>query len=485
MSRVYSLWVNGNETFYFNCTVDEINELLAIFARARLRDHVVRIERGNNKVRTFKHEDIQYNVRLQIVGGIALAATRNSKINDLPLEPELTILTPDDNGAFVRQLKWPKNLIVESEIPGISINPDVTTPKRNFYYGKLEFEDGSPPVEFVKNRSRITLWEQEKAGGISVGSVSNKGYTMLRLSEEELAGLKKGTSWLTVTIGNYMAKAGKSDQRFPVEMLTRDIEQAQAVKVKGLEYYYGRILFLDGSPPVFDSPPWWPGAEIHLDFAYAGSADFDSDGYFKVYFTRDQYERLKAQKPRRNIYVPRYEESGLSTARFTFPPNLLSQDKAKAGVVKIPRPKIPKKELATAESKIGKPIPDFDTMRFEAFRTEQIEGKQLLVCFWDMEQRPSRRCVRSLQEQKQIWEDKNTVVLVVNAGTKRDKEAESWVKKNAPSLTAGTIEGDPHDTLLAWGARGLPWLVLTDKDHVITRAGFNLSAVKQTQQEAK
>ncbi|UCF16629.1 MAG: hypothetical protein JSW59_04035, partial [Phycisphaerales bacterium] len=53
MSRVYSIWVNGNENFYFKCKVDEINELLAIFAKARMRDHVVRIEPGLKKATTF------------------------------------------------------------------------------------------------------------------------------------------------------------------------------------------------------------------------------------------------------------------------------------------------------------------------------------------------------------------------------------------------------------------------------------------------
>ena len=55
---------------------------------------------------------------------------------------------------------------------------------------------------------------------------------------------------------------------------------------------------------------------------------------------------------------------------------------------------------------------------------------------------------------------------------------QDWRKKNGPSLSAGKIQGDPYDTLLAWGARSLPWLVLTDERHIITKAGFNLSDMK-------
>ena len=60
MSRVYSTYGLGSENFYFKCTVDEINELLAIFAKARMRDHVVRVESGVEKIHTFRKEKIEY-----------------------------------------------------------------------------------------------------------------------------------------------------------------------------------------------------------------------------------------------------------------------------------------------------------------------------------------------------------------------------------------------------------------------------------------
>jgi hypothetical protein len=77
-----------------------------------------------------------------------------------------------------------------------------------------------------------------------------------------------------------------------------------------------------------------------------------------------------------------------------------------------------------------------------------------------------------------MWRDKNVAVLVIHSGTKQGKQVGDWLNKNGPSLTAGTIQGDPYDTLMAWGARSLPWLVMTDEKHVITKAGFNLSKTK-------
>lgn len=472
-SRVYSIWVNGNENFYFKATVDEINELLGLFAKARMRDHVVRVRAGVGKTSTFDDEEIEYNVSLQIVAGIALFFTREERREDLPLEPELTILTVD-NTAILNQLKWPENVIIQSEISGVSIKSDRTKPKRNVYYGLCEFADGSPPVEFVRGvNSRITLWEKKEEDGIGIGSVNNKGYFTILLSDAELADLKKGKTWLTITIGNFLVKARKDDMHFPVEMLTKDKEKARSIKVTAPVYYYGRILFENGSPPILDPPPW-PGAEIQVDIRYGGFTGIDSQGYFKVPLTKERFEKLSAEKPQRNIYIPDLIRRGRSRAELTYPANLLSRDKAKAGVVKIPRPKLPRKELTAVESKVGKPIPGFDTVRFATFQKDQIKGKPLLVCFWDMDQRPSRQCIRVLEEQRQIWQDKNVVVLAVHSGTKRGKQVKDWLKKNGPSLTIGMIQGDPYNTLLAWGAKGLPWLILTDEQHIITNAGFNL-----------
>lgn len=478
LSRVYSIDVNGNVNFYFKCKVDEINELLAIFARSRMRDHVVRIEPDIKTVSTFSKEEIEYNVRLQIVAGIVLFVVREERRDNFPLEPQLTILTGDNDGAIANQLKWPENVIVESEIPRISINKDNTRPKRDYYYGLLEFADGSPPVEFVKGvNSRITLWEQKEPDGIEIGSVNNKGYFTILLSEAEMADLRKGSTWLTVTIGNWLVKAKKTDMRFPLEMLTREKDKARPVKVSAPSYYYGRILFEDGTPAILDPAPW-PGAEIMVSFPYGGPANPDSQGYFRLTFTAEQFEQLLRRKDQRNIYIPDLVQKGRSKGEFTFSPNLLSKDKTKAGVVKIPRPKLPRKELAEAESKIGKPIPGFDNIRFEALNEDRINGKPLLVCFWDFEQRPSRQCIRTLERQFQTWRDKNVVVLAVHSGTTKGSQIKDWLSKNGATLTTGTIQGDPYDTLFAWGARNLPWLVLTDEQHVITKAGFSLNTAK-------
>ena len=352
ISRVYSTCGGfGNEDFYFNCKVDEINELLAVFSKARMRDHVVRIEPGIEKVTAFfNKEEIEYNVHLEIVSGIALDLARGDRSGKArPLEPQLTILTGDDK-SLVKKLKWPENLIVESKIRGVSINRNRKKPKREVYYGLCEFTDGSPPAKSVKVvNNPITLWDQTERNGSGIGRIDNNGYFTILLSKKELADLRKCTIWLTITIGGWQVEARRCDTRFPAEMLTKDRRKARPVKVAAPASYYGRILFEDDSCPILDQPPW-PGAQIQVGFLDGAITTIEPDGYFEVSMTKEQYQQLEAQETRPNIYIPDPGRKGRrSTAKYVYPAHLLSQDIYEACVVRIRRPKYPEKELATGD----------------------------------------------------------------------------------------------------------------------------------------
>ncbi len=292
-----------------------------------------------------------------------------------------------------------------------------------------------------------------------------------------MADLEAGRTRLTATVANYLTKPRRADPRIPVERLTRDKDQARPIPIEIPGYYYGRILFEDGTPPVVDPAPW-PGAEIWVSFPFVGRVQLDAEGYFKVLLTKEQLEKLKADKPHENIYVPDYVKTRTFGARAVYPAGLLSPDKTTAGVVKIPRPQAPKQELATAGSRVGKPIPGFEHIRFEEFQPEQAKDKSLLICFWDLEERPSRQCMQTLARQKDDLLKKNTIVLAIHCGT-QNEAARDWLRKNGISVAFGMMDGDPHDVLLAWGARGTPWLILTDQRHVVTKEGFSLEQLEK------
>ena len=335
-SRVYSIWVNGNENFYFKTNPDEANELINLFSKARLRDHEVWIEPGTNSVKSFGGTVFDYNVSIQILSGIALFMSREQDTAET-LEPRLTIYVGEDP-SVLKQLKLPDNVTVRSKIEGVDIKGKLTKPSRKIWFGCVQFDDSTNAVDLEHSSStQISLWDRDFQDCIPLATVNRDGILRAVFSDDELADLKSGKSWLTVTVGNFLTEPKKTDARFPGALLTLDKEKANPHKISRPQYYYyGRILFEDGSPPVLDPKPW-PGAEINLDFAYAGRATLDAKGYFTVFLEPEQFAKLKAEKLRKNIYCPT-DKQGQSSATDAFPPELLSQDKAKAGVVRIAKP---------------------------------------------------------------------------------------------------------------------------------------------------
>lgn len=330
-TRVYSVWVNGREDFYFKADLSRVNELLALFSEARLRDHEVWIRTGKPVVQSFKKDVIDYNVHLEILAGIALAMGGG---DDRP-EPRLTIYVDDAVPAGL--LTLPDNLIVHSDIPEVARNSTITKPARQTWCGKVQFEGNDAAKGMQPGiRTQISLWEAPYDDEIKLATVDREGRFAASFSAVEMAQLKSGQSWLTITVGNWLTEAKKSDPIFPVDKLG-DQNTAKAVTVSAPQFYYGRILFEDGRPPKLEPPPW-PGARITLSFPYAGMVEPDEEGYFKVFFTQEQYDKAAADKPQKNIYIPNPSEHGSATARVAFPVELLSRDKARAGIVRVPRP---------------------------------------------------------------------------------------------------------------------------------------------------
>jgi hypothetical protein len=337
-SRVYSIWVNGNENFYFKATPDQIAELINRYSETRLRDHVLIIKNEKKEIRTFNGDKVDYSVNFHFLGGIALAVTRE-KGDAETYEPTLTIsVDPAADQAFWKKVALPDNIILINETANCPLKGKAIKPKRSVWFARMNFDDSTPAADFGHGvHTIVTLWEKGVKTGIQLGKVNHEGHFHAAFSEKEIADLKAGKSWLTLTVGNWLTEAREDHPKLSIEKLSLDKGMAEPVTVASPEYYYGRILFEDGSPPILVPAPW-PGARISVDFPYAGMPQIDSEGYFQVYFTKEQYEKVKADKARKNIYIPNYEQKGSSTARFEFPAARLSRGKGQAGVVKIPFP---------------------------------------------------------------------------------------------------------------------------------------------------
>ena len=133
-----------------------------------------------------------------------------------------------------------------------------------------------------------------------------------------------------------------------------------------------------------------------------------------------------------------------------------------------------------ADSLVGKPLPDLEPL----FRATQLPGtpddNRILVCFWDMNQRPSRHCLKQLAARAAEFTDRSVTVLTVHAAPAEVETLQQWLDTAGISLPVGMVRERTEETCFAWGVRGLPWLILTDQQHVVQADGFALRELDDT-----
>jgi hypothetical protein len=66
-------------------------------------------------------------------------------------------------------------------------------------------------------------------------------------------------------------------------------------------------------------------------------------------------------------------------------------------------------------------------------------------------------------------------VVAVQVSKVDDSVLNEWVEKNNIPFPVGTITADVEKTRFTWGVRSLPWLILTDKEHIVTAEGFSVA----------
>ena len=129
-------------------------------------------------------------------------------------------------------------------------------------------------------------------------------------------------------------------------------------------------------------------------------------------------------------------------------------------------------------SLVGKSLPDFDGIKID-FSVEQAKGNMILAYFFDMNQRPSRNCIRELAKQAERLKQKGLTIVAVQALEIDENKLNEWVRENNISFPVGMIEGDAETTRFNWGVRSLPWLILTDREHIVRANGFAFSELDE------
>ena len=135
-------------------------------------------------------------------------------------------------------------------------------------------------------------------------------------------------------------------------------------------------------------------------------------------------------------------------------------------------------KLIFSASLIGKPLPDLKDLKVDLSPADAGD-KMILVCFWDMQQRPSRNCIMRLAKQAEQLKQRGVTVVVIQTSKVEENLLNKWVKKYNIPFPVGIIQGDVEKTRFDWGVKSLPWLILTDTEHIVLAEGFALAELDE------
>ena len=133
-------------------------------------------------------------------------------------------------------------------------------------------------------------------------------------------------------------------------------------------------------------------------------------------------------------------------------------------------------------SLINKSLPAFENIDVN-ISAEQLKDKRILICFWDMDQRPSRNCVQELNKKADELKQKNIEVIIIHVTNTDMKSLNDWIKEYNISFILGMIKGNEEQTKFNWGVKALPWLILTDKNGYVQAEGIDLAKLDEILQE--
>jgi uncharacterized GH25 family protein len=103
-----------------------------------------------------------------------------------------------------------------------------------------------------------------------------------------------------------------------------------------------------------------------------------------------------------------------------------------------------------------------------------------LVCFWDMMQRPARRCLLQLAKQAQQLDQEGVRVIAVQASSIEQDSLDAWLKEYAIPFKVCTLPEDQDKVTFKWGVTSLPWLILTDENGIVKAEGFKVGRLAET-----
>jgi hypothetical protein len=134
-------------------------------------------------------------------------------------------------------------------------------------------------------------------------------------------------------------------------------------------------------------------------------------------------------------------------------------------------------------SLLEKTLPSFENFDLpESFPPKDVP---ILLCFVDFKQRPSRHLVRELTAQYEMLRASSIEVLLIQSSIMSPVRLSQWQGTFGNTFKISTMTGDLQAIRWSWGIQALPWLILTDKEHIVVAEGFGLDELNQKIKEAQ
>ncbi len=237
------------------------------------------------------------------------------------------------------------------------------------------------------------------------------------------------------------------------------------IKLNSKKAFYGRVLFEDGSPAVLP--------DTHTDItepmgesSWMTLASLDTEGYFELYLSEIEIHEFQSSKKQLWIQLQRYHIG-------MFPFDLLTSERDKAKTVKVNRPEI---VIEPENTLVGKSLPELKNFGIN-LQPSDIENKMLLICFFDLEQRPARNCLLQLSKRVDDLAQQGISVIAVHASKIEKNTLDTWLHENSITIPVGIVEGDSEQIRFNWAIQSLPWLILTNKQHIVTDEGLSIDEI--------
>jgi hypothetical protein len=133
----------------------------------------------------------------------------------------------------------------------------------------------------------------------------------------------------------------------------------------------------------------------------------------------------------------------------------------------------------------------------------KAKGKHIVLCFWDINQEQSQQLLLTLRDRQQALAQKGILLIAVEASGVQTDKVRSWARDNELTFPVGAFHSrfeqywkarkkDMDDrkkkTVLSnlvtdiktiWTVEKLPWLMLSDRDLVVTAEGFDLDELNE------